>query len=98
MLTQHRSFRSIPKALRVRLPNSTKYVPGVTGQSISPAELYPGLKWPRPDYTRVYYDLGQFMPWGILWPRPIHTPQAKLYTHDINHDINCVERYTQEFF
>jgi len=31
---------------------------GVTGQSIPPAGLYPGLKWPRLDYTRVYYGLG----------------------------------------
>ena len=35
---------------------------------------------------------------GILWPIPIHTPQAKLYTHDINHDSISVERYTQELF
>ena len=60
---------------------------GVTGQSIPPAGLYPGLKQPRLDYTQVYYGLGQFIP-----------PQAKLYTHDINHDINSVERYTQELF
>ena len=35
--------------------------PGVTGQSIHvpPAGLYPGLKRPRLDYTRVYYGLGQ---------------------------------------
>src|SRR6218665_1690713 len=47
--------------------------PGVTGQSISPAGLYSGLKRPKLDYTRVYYGLGQFIPRGILWPRPIHT-------------------------
>jgi len=31
--------------------------PGVTGQIILPARLYPGLKRPRLDYTRVYYGL-----------------------------------------
>ena len=69
---------------------------GVTDQRIPPAGVYPGLKRPWLDYTRVYYELGQFIPRGILWPRPIHTPQAKLYLHDINHDLNSVERYTQE--
>jgi len=34
----------------------------------------------------------------MLWPRPIHTPQAKLYPHDINHNINNVERCTQGLF
>ena len=61
--------------------------PGVTGQSIPPAGLYPGIKRPRLDYTRVYYGLGQFI-----------LTQAKLYTHYINHDINSVELYTQELF
>jgi len=51
---------------------------GVTGQSIPPAGLYPELKWPRLDYTRVYYGLGQFIPQGILWPRPIHTPSGQI--------------------
>src|SRR6218665_3680573 len=83
---------------------------GVTGQIIPTAGLYPGLKQPRLDYTQAYYGLGQFIPreynmaWAnlypgsILWPRPIHTPQAKLYPHDKNRDINSVERYTQELF
>src|SRR6218665_397176 len=52
---------------------------GVTGQSIPLAGLYPGLQRPRLDYTGIYYGLGQFIP-----------PQAKLYTHDINHNINSV--------
>ena len=56
---------------------------GVTGQNIPPAGIYPGLKRPRLDYTRVYYGLGQFI-----------SPQAKICPHDINHDINSVERYT----
>src|SRR6218665_2141821 len=64
----------------------------------TPAGLYPGLKGPRLDYTRVYYGLGQFIPRGILWPRLIHTPQSKLCPYDINRDINTVERYTQELF
>ena len=35
-------------------------------------------------YPGVYYGLGQFIP-----------PQATLlYTHDINHDINSIERYS----
>src|SRR6218665_1805059 len=54
---------------------------GVTGQNI-----------PRPNYTRVYYGLRQFIPRDIFWPRPIHTPQAKLYPQDINNNINSVER------
>ena len=69
---------------------------GVTGQNIPPAGIYPGLKRPRLDYTRVYNGLGQFIPWGILWLRPIHTPQAKLYPNDINNEINRVEQHTQE--
>jgi len=51
-----------------------EYRPGVTMQSIPPAGLYPGLKRPRLDYTLVYYDLGQFIRRGILWPRSMHTP------------------------
>jgi len=38
-------------------------------------------------YPGVYYGLGQVIP-----------PQAKLYAHDIIHDISSVERYTQELF
>ena len=54
---------------------------GVTGQSIPPVGLYPGLKRPMLDlYARVYYGLGQFIPL-----------QAKLYTHDNNNDINSVD-------
>ena len=53
--------------------------PGVTGQNIPLAGLYLGLKRPRLDYTRVYYGLGQFI-----------SPQAKLYPHEINNDINNV--------
>jgi len=50
---------------------------GVTCQNIPPAGSYPGLKRPRLDYTRVYYGLGQFIPRGILWPRPIHIPSGQ---------------------
>src|SRR6218665_2598938 len=46
---------------------------GVTGQSIPPAGLYPGLKRPRLDFTRVHYGLGQFIPRVILSSRPIHS-------------------------
>src|SRR6218665_2187298 len=60
---------------------------GVTGQNIPAAGIYPGLKGLRLDYTRVYYGLGQFIP-----------AQAKIYPHDINHDINSDERYTHELF
>jgi len=42
---------------------------------------------PRPIYTL-----------GILWPRPIHTPSGQIIPHDINHDLNSGERYTQELF
>jgi len=41
------------------------------------AGLYPVLKRPRLDYTLVSYGLGQFIPWGILWPRPIHASSKK---------------------
>jgi len=44
----------------------------------TPAGLYPGLKRPRLDYIRVYYGLGQFLPLGILWPRPIHTHSGQI--------------------
>ena len=72
----------------------------VTGQSIPPAGLYPGLKWPRLDYTRVYYGLGQFTPRVYYGLGQFIPPNAKLYTHDrpINYDINSVERYTQELY
>src|SRR6218665_639295 len=58
--------------------------PGVTGQSIPPAGLHPGLKRPRLDYTRVYYGLGQYIP-----------PQAKVYAHYINRhsDIHVHRNY-----
>src|SRR6218665_1797698 len=63
--------------------SSTRYQihktkPGVTGQNIPPAGVYPGLKRPRLDYTRVYYSLGQFILRGILWPRLIHTPSGQI--------------------
>ena len=32
----------------------TFYLPGVTGQNIPPAGVYPGILWPRPIYTLVY--------------------------------------------
>src|SRR6218665_1258858 len=64
----------------------------------TPAGLYPGLKRPRLDYTRVYYSLGQFIPRGIQTNsnplRPNYTPD------DSNHNINSVGRYsgTEELF
>ena len=51
---------------------------GVIGQNIPPAGLYPGLKRPSLDYTRVYYGLGQVIPRGILWPRLLHTPSGQI--------------------
>ena len=55
---------------------------GVTGQSTPPAGLYPGLKRPRLDYTRLYYGLGQFiyifsarMIWKCI-PAPIFLQKA----------------------
>jgi len=33
---------------------------------------------------------------GSIWE--FIPPQAKIYPHDINHDLNSVERYTQELF
>src|SRR6218665_1374208 len=65
---------------------------GVTGQSIPPTGLYPGLKRPRLDYTRVYmyYGLGQFISRGILWPRPIHSPSGQNYTPMISITISIV--------
>src|SRR6218665_3155731 len=72
--------------------------PGVTGQNIPPAGIYPGLKRPRLDYTPVYYGLGQFIPRGKLWHRPIHTSSDQNIPHDINHDINSDERYTHDLF
>jgi len=53
---------------------------GVTDQKILPAGLYPGSKRPRLDYTRVYYGLGQFIPRGILWPRPNSYPLRPNYS------------------
>src|SRR6218665_1723733 len=81
--------------LRGKLPGEItggNYRGEITGvhllrQSIPPARLYPGLKRSRLDHTRVYYGLGQSIP-----------HQAKLWPHDINHDISSVERYTQELY
>src|SRR6218665_3745518 len=64
----------------------------------TPAGIYLGLKRPRIDYTRAYYGLGQFIPLGILWDKPIHTPSGQIMPYDVNHDINGFERYTQELF
>src|SRR6218665_1436293 len=63
---------------------------GVTGQNIPPAGSYPGLKRPRLDYTRVYYGIGQFIPRGILWPRPIHTPSGQIISLMISITISIV--------
>ena len=49
-------------------------------------------------YTRVYYGLGRFIPGVYNGLGQFIPTQAKLYTHDINRDINNVERYTQELF
>ena len=54
------------------------YRPSITGQII-----------PRPEYTRVYYGLGQFISRGIyygLGPRPIHTPSG--YNIPRAHGVN----------
>src|SRR6218665_868031 len=69
---------------------SIRIITGVTGQNIPPAGLYPGLKRPRLDYTRVYYGLGQFILRGIVWPRPIHTPIRPNYTRMISITISIV--------
>jgi len=55
-----------------------EFEPGATGQNIPPAGLYPGLKRPRLDYTRVYYGLSQFIPRGLLWLRPIHSISVQI--------------------
>ena len=55
-------------------------LPGVTGCIIPRHRLYPGLNRARLDYTRVYYVLGQFIPRGMNWPRPVQVPQAILYS------------------
>jgi len=80
-------IRAITKVRQITKQYSV--LPGVTGHNIGLplAGIYPGLKRPRLDYSGVYYGLSQFI-----------RPQAKLYTHDINHDINNVKRYTQELF
>jgi len=71
---------------------------GVTGQSIPPAGIYPGLKRPRLCYTRVYYGLGQIIPRVYYDLGQFIPPQAKIYLHDINHYINSDERYTGDLF
>src|SRR6218665_1521792 len=68
-------------------------IPGVTGQNIPLAGIYPGLKRPRLDYTRVYYGLGQFIPRGILWPRPIHTSSGQNIPFMISTTISIVMSY-----
>src|SRR6218665_151018 len=40
----------------------TKLYQDLTWTGYSQHGLYLGLKRPRPDYTRVYYGLGQFIP------------------------------------
>src|SRR6218665_2545515 len=72
--------------------------PGVTGQNIPPAGIYPGLKRPRLDYTRVYYGPGYIIPGVYYGLGQWISPQAKICPHDINHDINSVERYTHDLF
>src|SRR6218665_377926 len=63
-------------------------IAGVTGQNIPPAGLCPGLKRPRLDYTRAYYGLGQFIPRGILRPRPIHTSSGQIIPSFISTTIS----------
>ena len=70
-MSQHFSTKGFwnLKIDKIDTPYYTIECTGVTGQSIPPAGLYPGLKRPRLDYTRVYYDLGQITPRSILWPK-----------------------------
>src|SRR6218665_3779540 len=56
--------------------------PVVTGHSIPPAGVYPGLKRPRLDYTRVHYGLGQFIPL-----RPNYTPMISITISIVLSDI-----------
>src|SRR6218665_2416102 len=63
---------------KTNINNIINRLKGITGQNIPPARLYPGLKRPGLDYTRVYYGLGQCIPRGILWHRPIHTPSGQI--------------------
>src|SRR6218665_1017197 len=62
-----------------------KLYPDLTCTGYSQHGLYLGLKRPRPDYTRVYYSLGQLYTPGYImasagmnWPRPYYTPGYKL--------------------
>ena len=71
--------------LRVYVTN-----PGVTGQNIPPAELYPGLKRTRLDYTRVYYGLGQFIPRVILWPGAIQKLGASTNSNKMLYRLSTV--------
>src|SRR6218665_1040435 len=62
---------------KVCWPDAMRLITGVTGQVI-PAGLYPELKRPRLDYTRVCCGLGQFISRDILWPGTIHTPSGQI--------------------
>src|SRR6218665_3441668 len=68
---------TIQIARPVERGESQEQIPGVTGQNIPPAGIYPVLKRHRLDYTRVYYGLGQFIPRSVLWPRPNHTSSGQ---------------------
>ena len=62
--------------------NRPEYTPGrnIPGVKAAQAILYPGLLWPRPVYTPGYmYIMAQ----ANSYPR-----QAKIYPHNINHNIN----------
>src|SRR6218665_960928 len=54
---------------KINLKKHKSEVAGVTGPSLPPAGLYPGLKRNKLDYTQVYYDLGQSIFRGIKCPR-----------------------------
>src|SRR6218665_2571856 len=69
---------SSPLGLLLRgAPDTARILCRCNRPEYTPARIYPGLKRPRLDYTRVYYGLGQFIPRGILWPRPIYTSSGQ---------------------
>jgi len=45
-----------------------RYNTGVTGQNIPPAEIYPGLLWPRPIYAIGHIIPGYNLTWAVLIP------------------------------
>ena len=61
-----------------------------------PAGLYPGLKRPRLDYTRVYYGLGQFVTPSGHYCTPMISTTISIVLSDILRNYLIFQQVTED--